>query len=65
MEIQKVISILSPSTMEGAYWYALRVEEKIVRKKTFSIGKGSTKGRGKTTRRGKAPTYKDEAGGSN
>ena len=65
MKIQDDISMLSPSTMEGAYQYALRAEEKISWKQTFGRGGGSTKGKGQTTGREKVTTYKDEAGGSN
>ena len=57
--------MLSPSTMEGAYQYALREEKKIARNQTFGRGRGSTKGKGQTTGREKVPTYKNEAGGSN
>ena len=65
MNIQYYISMLSPSTMEGDYQYALREEEKIARKKTFGRGRGYTKGKGQTTGREKGPTYKDEVGCSN
>ena len=59
MDIQEEMSMLSPSTMEEAYLYALRVEEKINRKQAFGRGKGVAKGRGQITGRGKAPVYKD------
>ena len=65
MDIQEEMSMLSPSTMEEVYQYALRAEEKISRKHAFGRGKGATKGRGQITGRGKSPVYKDEASGFN
>ena len=65
MDIQEEMSMLSPSVMEEAYQYALKVEEKISRKQTFGRGKGVAKGRGQVTRRGRIQVHRNEAGGSN
>ena len=44
MEILDEISILSPKTMEEAYWSALKVEEKITRKQNARRLRGFGRG---------------------
>ena len=62
IEIHDEIGMISPSTMEEGYQCDLTTEEKLLRKKNFNRGRGSTKGRGKTTETEKFATKK---GGSN
>ena len=57
--------MLSPSVMEEAYQYALKVKEKISRKQTFGRGKGIAKERGQVTGRGRILIQRHEVGGSN
>ena len=65
MEIWDKISMVCPKKMEEAYQCALKVEEKLLRKKNFNRVKASAKGRGKTTGRGKFATQKGESSNLN
>ena len=59
IDIQDEISLLSPTTMEEAYQYAMKEEEK-------NSGRGrGTKGKGKTTGRGKFSSQKNDVGNLN
>ena len=65
MEIQDEINMMSPRTMEEAYQCALREEQNLLRKQNFNRGRGSAKGRDKTTRRGKFAAQKGDSNNTN
>lgn len=45
MEIQDEINMISPRTMDEAYQFSLKIEEKITRKHNLRKGHGLTRGR--------------------
>ena len=57
--------MLSPNSIEEAYKYSLKVEEKIRRNNNFGRGRGAAKSRGQLTGRGRVPVHRDEVGVSN
>ena len=57
--------MVSPKTMEEAYQCALRVEENLLRKQSFSKGKALSKGKGKTGGKGKFVAQRGESSNSN
>ena len=56
--------MISPRTMEEAYQWALRKEEKITRKQSFNRGCGSAIGRGKVIGRGIFGPQREESNNS-
>ena len=65
IEIQDEISMISPKIIEEAYKCSLRQGENLLRKQNFNRGRGSAKGRGQTTERGKFAAQKGESNNSN
>eukprot|EP00253_Pinus_taeda_P012624 PITA_12624 len=63
-EILDEIGILSPQTLEEAYQFALKVEEKINRKQNSRRGGGSGRGKGKVYGRGRGTTSNEEGNNS-
>jgi len=65
LDIQYKIIMLSPRTIEEAYQCALKEGEKIIRKHNSGRGCGFAKEKGQSTRKGKFPSQKNDAGSSN
>eukprot|EP00253_Pinus_taeda_P008721 PITA_08721 len=63
-EILDEIGILSPQTLEEAYQFALKAEEKINRKQNSRRGGGSGRGKGKVYGRGRGTVSNEEGSSS-
>eukprot|EP00253_Pinus_taeda_P022301 PITA_22301 len=63
-EILDEIGILSPQTLEEAYQFALKAEEKINRKQNSRRGGGSGRGKGKVYGRGRGTASNEEGSSS-
>eukprot|EP00253_Pinus_taeda_P019899 PITA_19899 len=63
-EILDEIGILSPQTLDEAYQFALKVEEKINRKQNTKRGGGSGRGKGKVYSRGRGTGSNEEGSSS-
>ena len=63
MEIQDEISVLFPKTVEEAYQMVLKAEEKLMRKKS-ARSRGTFRGRGSQSGRGRSITPRDGASSS-
>eukprot|EP00253_Pinus_taeda_P029329 PITA_29329 len=63
-EILDEIGILSPQTLDEAYQFALKAEEKINRKKNTRRGGGSGRGKGKVYGRGRGASPNEEGSSS-
>eukprot|EP00253_Pinus_taeda_P003381 PITA_03381 len=63
-EILDEIGILSPQTLDEAYQFALKAEEKINRKQNTKRGGGSSRGKGKVYGRGRGAGPNDEGSNS-
>eukprot|EP00253_Pinus_taeda_P013257 PITA_13257 len=63
-EILDEIGILSPQTLEEAYQFALKAEEKINRKQNSQRGGGSGRGKGKVYGRGRGTVSNEEGSSS-
>ena len=63
-EILDEIGILSPRTLDEAYQFALKAEEKIIRKHNARSGGGSGRGKGKAFGRGRGTGSNEECSSS-
>eukprot|EP00253_Pinus_taeda_P029290 PITA_29290 len=63
-EILDEIGILSPQTLDEAYQFALKAEEKINRKQNSKRGGGSGRGKGKVYGRGRSTVSNEEGSSS-
>eukprot|EP00253_Pinus_taeda_P017365 PITA_17365 len=63
-EILDEIGILSPQTLDEAYQFALKAEEKINRKQNSRRGGGSGRGKGKVYGRGRGTVWNEEGSSS-
>ena len=63
-EILDEIGILSPRTLDEAYQFSLKAEEKIIRKQNARRGGGSSRGNGKAFGRGIGTSSNEEGNSS-